>query len=132
MGRKSTKENKNIYQISREEMNYSREAAAEKVQSKKTKGTIVKVVIGVICIISAFMTGSLGAALTGIVIGLALIAWGLLPWLLPRLRAKKEAAAAKAEAAAKEEARLNEPKRCAACGAVTKGDTCEYCGAPLK
>ncbi len=31
MGRKSTKENKNIYQISREEMNYSREAAAEQL-----------------------------------------------------------------------------------------------------
>ena len=31
MGRKSTKENKNIYQLSREELNYSREAAAEKL-----------------------------------------------------------------------------------------------------
>ena len=31
MGRKSTKENKNIYQISREEMNYTREAAAEQL-----------------------------------------------------------------------------------------------------
>lgn len=31
MGRKSTKENKNIYQISREEMNYSREAASEQL-----------------------------------------------------------------------------------------------------
>lgn len=31
MGRKSTKENKNIYQTSRESMNYSREAAAEKL-----------------------------------------------------------------------------------------------------
>ncbi|MDY5986752.1 MAG: helix-turn-helix transcriptional regulator [Lachnoclostridium sp.] len=31
MGRKSTKENKNIYQISREDMNYSRETAAEKL-----------------------------------------------------------------------------------------------------
>lgn len=31
MGRKSTKENKNIYQTSREERNYSREAAAEKL-----------------------------------------------------------------------------------------------------
>lgn len=29
MGRKSTKENKNIYQISREEMNYSRDSASE-------------------------------------------------------------------------------------------------------
>lgn len=31
MGRKSTKENKNIYQTSRENMNYSREFAAEKL-----------------------------------------------------------------------------------------------------
>lgn len=31
MGRKSTKENKNIYQTSREERNYSRETAAEKL-----------------------------------------------------------------------------------------------------
>ena len=31
MGRKSIKENKNIYQISRENMNYTREAAAEKL-----------------------------------------------------------------------------------------------------
>lgn len=31
MGRKSTKENKNIYQLSREAMNYSRDAAAEKM-----------------------------------------------------------------------------------------------------
>lgn len=32
MGRKSTKENKNIYQISREKMNYTREVAAEKLK----------------------------------------------------------------------------------------------------
>ncbi len=32
MGRKSVKENKNIYQISRENMNYSREFAAEKME----------------------------------------------------------------------------------------------------
>ena len=31
MGRKSTKENKNIYQISRENMNFSRETAADKL-----------------------------------------------------------------------------------------------------
>ena len=32
MGRKSTKENKNIYHISREEAGLSREAAAEKME----------------------------------------------------------------------------------------------------
>ena len=32
MGRKSTKENKNIYQISREAQNLTRDAASEKLQ----------------------------------------------------------------------------------------------------
>ena len=32
MGKKSVKENKNIYHISRENMNLSREAAAEKME----------------------------------------------------------------------------------------------------
>ena len=32
MGRKSTKENKNIYQTSRENMGYSRETASEKLE----------------------------------------------------------------------------------------------------
>ena len=36
MGRKSTKEIKHIYQISRENMEYSREAAAEKLGGSST------------------------------------------------------------------------------------------------
>ena len=32
MGRASTKENKNIYQVSREEIGYSRAAASEKLE----------------------------------------------------------------------------------------------------
>ena len=37
MGRKSTKENKNIYQISREEVGLTREAAAEKMDYISSK-----------------------------------------------------------------------------------------------
>ena len=37
MGRKSTKENKNIYQISREEAGYTREAAAESPKWRLTR-----------------------------------------------------------------------------------------------
>jgi len=97
-----------------------------------TGAMILKIAIGIICVISAFMTGTVGAALTGIVIGLALIAWGLLPWLLPRLKEKKEAEAAAAAARAEEERLANLPKICPSCGAHTKGQTCEYCGAPLE
>ena len=63
---------------------------------------------------------------------LALIAWGVVPWLTAKK--KREAAAASAEAAriAAEQQRLNEPKLCPACGATTKGLRCEYCGTPLK
>ena len=32
---------------------------------------------------------------------------------------------------AAEIARQNAPKKCPACGAMTKGDVCEYCGAAL-
>jgi len=66
-----------------------------------------------------------------VILGLALIAWGLIPYLNARkLRAE---AAAKKEAAlrAAEEQRMNTLKICPACGARTKGDRCEYCDTPL-
>ena len=105
----------------------------EKTGMRQTQGAMIaKIAVGLLFVISAFATGSFGAVLTGIVIGLALIAWGLLPWLLPRLKEKKEAEAAAAAARAEEERLANLPKICPACGAHTKGQTCEYCGAPLE
>ena len=107
----------------------------ESAPSRKKQGhgaMIAKIAVGVIFIISAFMTGTVGATLVGIILGLALIAWGLLPWLLPRLNEKKAAAAAEAARAAEAERIANEPKVCPACGAHTKGNVCEYCGEPLK
>ena len=93
---------------------------------------IAKIVIGAIFFVSGFTTGSVGPTLVGVIIGLGLIAWGLLPMLLPRIQAKKEAEAAEAARKAEEERLANEPKACPACGAHTKGHVCEYCGEPLK
>ena len=88
---------------------------------------IAKIAFGVLFIISAFQTGSVGSTLVGLVIGVALIAWGA----LPAYSAKRSAQAAEAEALRATEEEANKPKRCSACGAVTKGNYCEYCGSPL-
>ena len=98
-----------------------------------TGAMIAKIAIGLICVISCIGGEmEIAARLLGIVVGLALIAWGLLPWLLPRLKAKKEAEAEAARLAAEAERLAGEPKICPACGARTKGESCEYCGTPLK
>lgn len=99
------------------------------------KGDIAKLIIGALFFFSCFAADmELGARLFGIVLGLGLIAWGILPHVLPKLAAKKKeqeaAARAAAAAAAAEEKRLNTPWNCPSCGARTKGDACEYCGTP--
>ena len=97
---------------------------------RQSNGAMIsKLVIGVMFLIVAF-TGELdlGARCIGVVIAAAMIAWGLVPYL----KAKKDREAAAAQHMAVESAKRNAPKICPACGAQTKGETCEYCGAPLK
>ena len=98
---------------------------------RQSKGAMIaKIAVGVIFLIVSLSSGELDAAGRGIgiVIAAALIAWALLPYF----KAKKEREAAAARSAAEEFARRNAPKKCPACGAMTKGENCEYCGAPLK
>lgn len=98
---------------------------------RQSKGAMIaKIAIGVIFLIVSLSSGELDAAgrAIGIVIAAALIAWALLPYF----KAKKDREAAAARSAAEEFARRNAPKKCPACGAMTKGDNCEYCGAALK
>ena len=108
---------------------------------RQSRGAMIaKFVIGALFLISGLTTNwtnespsdPLGPMLISIVLGLGLIAWGL----IPLLSAKKKLAAAEAQARAAQEAeeyrRMNEPKVCPACGATTKGTVCEYCGTPLK
>lgn len=99
---------------------------------RQSRGAMIaKIAIGALFIIAGFSSPeggwSIGYFLTALVIGGALIAWGLVPYL----KAKKEASA---EAEARAEARRaaeNEPKVCPSCGATTKGRYCEYCGSKL-
>lgn len=119
-------------QIKSAEKTAAANARESKTGMRQSMGVMIaKIAVGLVFICAAFATGTAGATITGIIIGLALIAWGLLPYLLPKLEAKKAAEAEAAAIAAEAERRANMPKVCPACGAHTKGMKCEYCGAVL-
>lgn len=99
---------------------------------RQSRGAMIaKIAIGALFLICGFMSPeggwTVGYFLTALVVGGALIAWGLVPYI----KAKKETSA---EAEARAEAKIaaeNEPKVCPSCGATTKGRYCEYCGSKL-
>ncbi len=84
---------------------------------------IAKIAFGAIFIISC-IGSEIQTFLVGLVLGGALIAWGLVPYL--RARQQKQ------EAQAEQEAIRSAPKQCKNCGAFTSGNYCEYCGSPLQ
>ena len=105
-------------------------------------GTIAKIAFGVIVlgVSGADHGGSDPVAYITmcLAIGLALIAWGLLPWLAwhreekarrqETERKRAEAARFRAEKKAAEEDQL---RVCPNCGATGRGLSCEYCGSVL-
>lgn len=98
---------------------------------QSTGAMIAKIAVGVMFLIVAVTSKELDGPSrgVGIVLAAALIAWALIPYF--KAKKAKEAAAAQATIArdAAEYARLNTPWTCPACGAKTKGESCEYCGA---
>ena len=100
----------------------------------------MKVTVGLIFIAAMFGDdeAEIGTIVTGCVIGLALIAWGIIPFVLEKKEQKKaeEKLAAieekrRLELEAQMKAEAEKPKYCSKCGASTKGSVCEYCGSPL-
>lgn len=98
---------------------------------QSTGAMIAKIAFGALFVFAGFSSPeggwSVGYFLTSLVIGGALIAWGLLPYLT----AKKQAQIASVR---EEELLLekeNEPKVCSSCGATSRGKFCEYCGSKL-
>ena len=74
--------------------------------------------------------------LVAVVMGAAMIAWALIPWLKARreqqvLLEQDARAAAKQEALQRRAARAAAPKVCPGCGATGTGTVCEYCGTRL-
>lgn len=119
--------------IRSQEKSAARTAAADAREARtgmrQSMGAMIaKIAIGALFVVSAFRTDSASSVLVGIIIGLALIAWGVLPWL----KVRQAKSAADREIIDQEAAASAELKMCQHCGAVSSGDTCEYCGMPLK
>lgn len=99
---------------------------------KQSKGAMIaKIAFGVMFILAGFVSPdsgwTIGYFLTALVIGGALIAWGIIPYLKPKMALKKQ----EKELHELRKEYYNMPKKCPSCGAMSKGDFCEYCGSEL-
>ena len=96
--------------------------------------TIAKLAVGLIFLVTAFSMEETDTMLVGLVIALAIIAWGLIPllrsWLAFRSSQERRQEAERQRRAAARQ-RQNTVRTCPNCGASTKGPICEYCGSPL-
>lgn len=104
----------------------------ERTGMKQSMGAMIaKIAIGVLFVLTGFSSPdggwTIGYFLTAIVIGGALIAWGLLPYL----KARKEKSANSTDEKEPQAQHAGTTKTCASCGAMGTGDFCEYCGKKL-
>ena len=70
----------------------------------------------------------------GVIIGVALIAWGVIPYIIAWHEYKEDEKTrldAEARQRAEAERIANAPHKCPNCGATAHGSECEYCGSPL-
>ena len=110
----------------------SRSASPVKsVKRHSTGGMIAKIAIGALFVFAGFSSPdggwSVGYFLTALVIGGALIAWGLVPYLSEKKQAQIDSILEEELLLERE----NEPKKCNSCGATSRGKFCEYCGSKL-
>lgn len=108
-------------------------SSASKVTKKEVTiaGIVLKFAIGLLFIACGFSSPSDGWTvtyfLTCLILGGALVFWGILSYKKMKAdEAEKHRIEVKNRIAAQER-----PKTCPSCGAITKGDVCEYCGSPL-
>ena len=96
---------------------------------KQSMGAMIaKIAFGILFVLAGFSSPEGGWSieyfLTALVVGGALIAWGLLPYL--KVYKEKRAEELSKRKAADQQS--NSIKTCTSCGATGFGDFCEYCG----
>ncbi len=107
------------------------------IKRPKTGIMIIKIAFGAMFIaigIAPDPEFEAGARAISIIIGLALIAWAIVPYFSYKRRHKEILEEIERE---EEEIRSiraemkNKPRKCPHCGATTRGVVCEYCGSAL-
>lgn len=100
---------------------------ASRIKASTAGKTAVKLLFGILFVATCPGQSSIGAGITAIVIGAALIAWALVPawWYRTNCDAVVACELGRKTASA------SETRRCGACGGVSSGGTCDYCGSPL-
>lgn len=109
-----------------------------RVKRPSVGGTIAKIAFGLLFFAVSFSEPESSDPMTyfmvGMVVSLALIAWGVLPWLKvwkEDKRRKEEQEQLRAEKIRLREERETVAKVCPSCGATGTGKICEYCGSRL-
>lgn len=104
----------------------------EKTGMRQSMGAMIaKIAFGTIFILAGFLPPEEGWSvayfLTALILGAALIAWGIVPYRKAQERARKEAA----EPMEFGDSPVRIPQTCPFCGGTGTGDICEYCGKPF-
>ncbi len=102
-------------------------ASVRKHQS--TGAMIAKIAFGAMFIATGFTAAKeeespLTFLLVSLIIGIALIAWALVPYFQEKKVRQQEML----EEISEQQEEYNAPKTCKSCGATGTGDVCEYCG----
>jgi hypothetical protein len=115
-----------------------RDGGARRIKRPTVGGTVAKVAFGALFLAISIDKPDdgdwLSYFLVSMVVGLSLIAWGLLPWLRLRKEEKKQRAMMdqlQQDQIRQRQEKLAQPKLCPACGATSSGLVCEYCGTKL-
>ena len=122
---------------------YKKQNAEQKAASREQKATereaktgmrqsvgamIAKIAIGVLFVFAGFSSPeggwTFGYFLTSLVVGAALISWGVIPYLNAQ-KSKNDNSSVEKEIVKEQ---VKEVKLCASCGASGTGAYCEYCG----
>ena len=88
---------------------------------------LAKLLFGFLCIFSITTSDDIGASAMLVIIGLALIAWALVPQWLEKTRCDSLVAQVVSKKAEEAEALHT----CKACGGISSGKYCAYCGKPF-
>lgn len=113
---------------------YKQQSAASPI-GQPVWAFVVKLLLGLVYFFSSFSDSAPETYNVSktflLILGVVFLVWAIVPIFVARARKAERQAAIENQIRVEVERIENEPKRCPSCGAVTKGNVCEYCGTEL-